>query len=654
MKAKPSAQDWREKLDWQGHGSHLTQVSPLSLVARHSAISLRWTSLLGLLITVGVLSGCEKLTSAFYQTPLPDMGPRLANSVKLTFDPSFTNLKMQYIDGCNSPHELNVGEEAESIMIDAASQNFTAVTVTGGVPAQIPPDKEIVVTLQRSGLKLWADNVYDRVPADITLETLLTLKDATGKELGRQTVSITHNQRLILEPSNRRCDYGNIREFVHDAGIAISTQFIRAVRTQLAATGSFAPAPVEGAPVQPVPAMAAMQAKGTLSALSFKATLLDENSNLVFEGGERIRVRIDLVNGGEQELPGVTATLTGTASLLAQFPTNSLAIGRLHPGQSRSIEFSATLPQSVQQQKAEIHVAVSDSETRIQPPVQTLALSIHPSSIKTDDVDHIPAVIAGFQQPHTYLISIGIGSYRDQQIPSRKFSSLDAAIVSSYFQSLGGLPVSNIRLLQDWKAIRSDIDEALLDWLPPHMNRDAVVIVYFSGLASVSSTGETFLVPYDGTATTTSRSYPLKNLEAALARLKAKQTVFLFDGVVSRMGPDNKTKTILPQWNPAGGSTLHVIGLSGIGQGLEDDQHRHGLFTYYLLRALRGEADTNRDGDVTLGETVAYLSQKVRWASKTYMNQEQRPFAVPAISPIDPSAALILTRVAAIQGAETH
>ncbi len=611
----------------------------------------RWAILLGLLLTVSGLGGCEKLASPFQRTLLPDMGPRLANSVKLTFDPSFSKLKMQYIDGCNSPHELNVGEEAESIMIDAASQNFTAVTVTGGVPAPIPPDKEIVVALQRSDLKLWADNVYDRVPADITLETLLTFKDATGKELGRQTVSIAHNQRLILEPNNRRCDYGNIREFVHDAGIALSTQFIRTVRTQLAA---IAPAPVEGAPAQPVLPMAAMQAKGTLSALSFKATVLDENSNLVFEGGERIRVRIDLVNGGEQDLLGVTATLTGTASLLAQFPTHSLAIGRLHPGQSRSIEFAATLPQSVRQQKAEIHAAVSDSGIRIQPPIQTLALSIQPSSIKTDDVDHIPAVTTGFQQPHTYLLSIGIGPYRDQQISSRKFASLDAAVVSSYFQSLGGLPASNIRLLQDWKAIRSDIDEALLDWLPPHMNRDAVVIVYFAGLASVSSTGETYLVPYDGTATTTSRSYPLKNLEAALARLKAKQTVFLFDGVVSRMGPDNKTKTVLPQWNPTGSSTLHVIGLSGIGQGLEDDQHRHGLFTYYLLRALRGEADTNRDGDVTLGETVAYLSQKVRWASKTYRNQEQRPFAVPAISPIDPSAALILTKVAAIQGTEAH
>jgi uncharacterized caspase-like protein len=91
-----------------------------------------------------------------------------------------------------------------------------------------------------------------------------------------------------------------------------------------------------------------------------------------------------------------------------------------------------------------------------------------------------------------------------------------------------------------------------------------------------------------------------------------------------------------------------------MGRGLEDDQHRHGLFTYYLLRALRGEADTNRDGDVTLGEAVTYLSQKVRWASMTHMNQEQRPFAVPAIRPTDPSAALILTKVAAVQGTEAH
>ncbi len=620
-------------------------------------LTIRWAILLFLLIIAGGLSGCEKVTSVLHRTPLPDLGPRLANSVKLTFDPSFTNLTMQYIDGCNSPHALNVGEEIESLMIDAASKNFRAVTVDDGTPAQIPSDKEIIVTLQRSGLKLWADHVYDRVPADMTIETLVTLKDGGGRELGRQNVSIEHNQRLILEPTPRRCDYGNMREFVHDAGIALSTQVMRAVRTQLAATDESGPAPVATAPLRPVPPATATPAQGTPSALMFKATVLDENSNLVFEGGERIRVRIDLMNRGEQELQGITAILTGTASLLAQFPTTTLSIGRLQAGQSRSMEFAATIPQSLQPEKAEIYVAVSDSGTHTQPPPQTLALAIQPIGITVDDVDDLPATVTEFRQPHTYLISIGIGSYRSRQVPSRKFASSDAQSVAHYFQALGGVPASNILLLQDRKAIRSDIDEALLDWMPSRIHKDAVVIIYFAGLASVSSTGETFLVPYDGTDTTASRAYPIKYLEAALSRLHAKQTVFLFDGTVSRMEPDSRSKTALgtlPQWNPTGSSTLHVIGTSGIGQGLEDDQHRHGLFTYYLLRALRGEADTNRNGDVTLGEAVTYLSQKVRWASKTYRNQEQRPLVVPTISPTDPSAALILTKQAAIQGTEAH
>jgi len=254
--------------------------------------------------------------------------------------------------------------------------------------------------------------------------------------------------------------------------------------------------------------------------------LLDENSNLIIEGGERIRIRIDLMNGGEQELQNVSATLTEPAFLLAQFPTTTLAAGRVQSAQSLSLEFVATLPQSVQRQNAEIQVTVSDSGAQTQPLTQTLALSIQPTGMKADDVDQIPAQANGFLQPHTYLISIGIGSYRDQRVPSRKFASLDAEMVSTYFESLGGLPASNIRLLQDWKALRPDIDEVLLDWLPPRMNKDAVVIVYFAGMAFVSSAGETYLVPYDGTATGTSRAYPLKDLEAALSRLNAKQTVF--------------------------------------------------------------------------------------------------------------------------------
>lgn len=51
------------------------------------------------------------------------------------------------------------------------------------------------------------------------------------------------------------------------------------------------------------------------------------------------------------------------------------------------------------------------------------------TGIKTDDVDQIPDTTTEFRQPNTYLISIGIGSHRDQQLLPRKFASLDAEMV---------------------------------------------------------------------------------------------------------------------------------------------------------------------------------------------------------------------------------
>jgi hypothetical protein len=128
----------------------------------------QWAAAALILLSLGSFAGCDKVSGAFRRGPLPDMGPRMPNSVKLTIDPSLTNLKMQYIDSCNSQHELPVGAEVESVLVDAAAQNFQAVSVAGGTTAPVAPDTEILVSLQRSGLKLWQDNVYDRVPADMT------------------------------------------------------------------------------------------------------------------------------------------------------------------------------------------------------------------------------------------------------------------------------------------------------------------------------------------------------------------------------------------------------------------------------------------------------------------------------------------------------
>ena len=605
-------------------------------------------------LLLAVLLGCTK-------QELPELGPRLSQKAALELSPSLLESKAEYTDNCGHMQIVDLGSILQDSLYEATNRTFSSVIRPG---SNVKPDVILRVNLVQSNFILRMDGIYDRADTDLKLGGLVSVVDRTGKSLGEQEVQVAHRDRVRIQPIQKNCDY-LLDDFLQGTAREFAERVTEVSRRKLASTGAStaaagAPAAVAGTSVAastaapaaiPVPVPSRPPASGG-SALSFKATVLDDNGNLVFEGGERIRVRVDVVNTGGQDLHNVTASLSGTPLVLAQFPATTLSAGRLQPGQSRSMEFVATLPQSIPPQKAELYVAVIDPATAA-PAAQTLSLSIQPDGVKAEDVDQVPAMPVGFKRPDTYLVSIGIGSYRDQQLSVRKYAASDAELLTGYLQSLGGLPASNVRLLQDWKALRPDIDEALLDWLPGHMNKDAVVIVYFAGLATVAPNGEVFLVPYDGSLATSSRSYPLKDLEAALNRLKAKQTLFVFDGTVARLGTGaDRSKPVLPQWNPSGGSTVHLIATNGVGKVVEDEGHRHGLFTYYLLRALRGESDVNRDGEVTLGEAVAYLNQKVLWASKTQYGQEQRPAVVPPLKATDPASGLALTKLAAVRASE--
>ncbi|MGH7164736.1 MAG: hypothetical protein ACREIS_04335, partial [Nitrospiraceae bacterium] len=587
-----------------------------------------------LLVSVGVLSaGCEQAKSVFGRASVPDMGPRLPVTVKLELDPALTNIRLQYSDACNSPREIRLGPDLEDTILQAAHQNFKVIYATDKNPAE-KPDIQVYLALQQSGLQIQTDNVYDRLPAEIKLEAVAVYRDPSGKVIQERPLKATRKERLLLEPTQHRCEYSSMDAFVHDTAVTFATQFVRETRAiidpdnQMAQAGQ-APAPpaaqrsMPGGPVQPA---------GT--ALSFKATLLDENGNLILEGGERVRVRVDLVNTGAAPVQSVSISLAGTPALLTQFPATALQAGTLQPGESRSLEFAATVPPGVQAQRLELQVVVAGAGSTAPTPQTIVAAMRSRAEVRTMpgesvskrpvpavrfdhvSIDQVPTAAAGFQQPQAQLLAIGISSYRDQSNSVRKYAAADAELVAAYFQALGGVPSQNVRVLQDRKALRFDIEEALLDWLPTRVTRESLVIVYFAGQALVSPSGETYLVPYEGGAQAPARLYPVKDLQAALGKLNARLALLIFDGGVSRLGGNGRAGSKLPQWDTGGKGVVRLIASTGFQNGLEPAQLRHGLFTYYLLRGLRGEADKNQDAEVTLGELTAFLQTTVPAASK--------------------------------------
>ncbi len=615
--------------------------------------------ILGLLVAQTLaFTACETIKSRFARQTLPDLGAPIALTVRMDVDPSLSEAKTQYTDGCSRIQMFSIGPTVEDLLVQAAHQTFRTVLIAGGNTTAGKPDVTVRVRMLDPRLKIQADGLYDRMPAELSLDVIAEFYDVTGKLLAERPLQATRKERLQLELTQQRCNYV-VDPILQDTSTMLATQFMHEARllldpTNQAATGAAtAPAEVTPAAMAPKPnGSVSASSTAAMPSLSFKATLLDENSNLILEGGERIRVRVDVVNTGPQAVPDVAVQLAGPPTLITQFPATKLSAGTIEAGGSKSLEFIATLPSSLYPQQAEFQVALISGTGLDVPAPQTLLASVLSAGVKSDDVDQIPAMTAGFQRSSDYLLSIGLSSYRDPQIAARKYAALDAEMVATYFQSLGGLPKNNVRLLQDWSALRPDIEEALLDWLPSKITTESVVTVYFAGQAVVSSAGDTYLIPYDGATDATMRLYPLKDLETALGRLKAKQVLFVFDGTVLKNGVAGRGKVSLPKWAATNESVLHFIATTGFGKSLESDRLRHGLFTYYFLRALRGEADLDRNGEVTIGEMTAYVNRKVPVVARSDFKQEQQPQVLPVPRSTDKRLELILTRPPAISAAQ--
>ncbi len=65
-----------------------------------------------------------------------------------------------------------------------------------------------------------------------------------------------------------------------------------------------------------------------------------------------------------------------------------------------------------------------------------------------------------------------------------------------------------------------------------------------------------------------------------------------------------------------------ILTASGANEVSEENKNlRHGVFTYFLLEGLRGNADTDGDGLITVDEVYRYVSDRVPEAT----NNEQHP-----------------------------
>jgi formylglycine-generating enzyme required for sulfatase activity len=217
-----------------------------------------------------------------------------------------------------------------------------------------------------------------------------------------------------------------------------------------------------------------------------------------------------------------------------------------------------------------------------------------------------------------HALIIGINEYADTKIPKLKFAETDA---QSLYQTLtdpqvGGFKPENTTLLLGKQATTREIKKALSGLRG--VGADDLVVIYFSGHGA-KQRGETCWVTQDAelnyladTALTNDQ------IEKYLNGIPSKRLVVLLDACYAADTVINQkalldVDTLAKAFTGAGRVTIASAG--GGQESIEATDLKQGVFTYFLVQALRGAADQppygNLDGVQTLSEIWSYVSDKV-------------------------------------------
>ncbi len=374
--------------------------------------------------------------------------------------------------------------------------------------------------------------------------------------------------------------------------------------------------------------------------LSFRAIIRDESRDRVLEPDESVTIHLEVMNEGVVEAKDVVILVQGKAGLDHVFPPD-IVVGSIRPGEIKRLSVTKRVTVTKETLPGELTLNLrSASPMASVPPPKVFSLGIKlrrgdPASLP--DVDQMPAALRTGKQPRAVIIAIGVGTYRDAQVPVMKYASHDAAVMAEYLHAIGSVPRERMRILLDRQGVQQEFEETFKQWLRKRADAETVLYVYFSGRAVVdSSTGEVLLVPYDGTLVDPEHLYPIRRLQELVSHLPIQRAIFMFDASLDPSpGADLRTMPS-PDW-PSGADEqrkdveMWMVGNQSLQEANVYDRGKHGLFTYYLLRGLQGVADLDRDGMVMAGELCLYARGQVVRVAREQFENKQEPLCEPPV-----------------------
>ena len=229
-----------------------------------------------------------------------------------------------------------------------------------------------------------------------------------------------------------------------------------------------------------------------------------------------------------------------------------------------------------------------------------------------------PVDIVKSNKKDAVAILIGIEKYKN--LPKADFANSDARVFYDYAIRALGIGPENIKLLVDQDAEQAEILRTLKSWLPSRVKPSTNIFLYYSGHGLPTSDGKgLYLLPVGADKDFVDRTALLQaEINSLLQAAKAKSVTIFLDSCYSGTGRTGETiianarpislklseSVFPPEFNVISASQNDQISSSS-------PDLKHGIFSYYLMKGMEGDADINKDGIVSFGEMHSYLTEKV-------------------------------------------
>jgi len=223
------------------------------------------------------------------------------------------------------------------------------------------------------------------------------------------------------------------------------------------------------------------------------------------------------------------------------------------------------------------------------------------------------------KNPNALALVIGVANYRETGAKA-VYADSDAKVFVDYAAEKLGVPRQRIKFLVNEKANEKEMLLAAKRWLArAALPSQSDIYIFFAGHGLASEDGEKmYLLPHDGAPelledTAVSRDRLFSDIAAANPR---SVTVFLdtcYSGTTR--GPDMLIASrpiairAKEQSVPDGFTVMTAAAGDQTAKPLEEA--KHGMFSYFLMKGMEGDADANQDNQITAGELHAYVEQNV-------------------------------------------